>query len=254
MNIAMPLTAHAIPSDYRLRMPGRPRFRSACARLPRCRSCRIAGRSFAPSSTKSRGRCAACSAPRRTSSCSAARAPAAWKRRSSTCSPRATPCWWSKTDSSASASRRSPKACRCSSTGCRSPGARCRTRPRSPARVNAKAYRAVVVVHNESATGVVADLAAIGDVLRDSETLLVVDSVSGVGGVEMRMDEWGVDVVVTASQKSLMCPPGLVIAAVSAKAMRVVRPRTASRASIWISAAPRRRSTRARRRSRRRSR
>jgi aspartate aminotransferase-like enzyme len=90
-------------------------------------------------------------------------------------------------------------------------------------RVKAKAYRAVVVVHNESATGVVADIAAIGAVLRDSDTLLVVDSVSGVGGIEMRMDEWGADVVVTASQKCLMNPPGLVIAAVSAKGMRVVQ-------------------------------
>jgi len=90
-------------------------------------------------------------------------------------------------------------------------------------RTKAKAYRAVVVVHNESATGVVADLAAIGAVLRDSETLLVVDSVSGVGGVDMRMDEWGVDVLVTASQKCLMNPPGLALAAVSAKAMRVAQ-------------------------------
>src|SRR4029078_13466470 len=90
-------------------------------------------------------------------------------------------------------------------------------------RVKAKAYRAVVVVHNESATGVVADLAEIGAVLRDSETLLVVDSVSGVGGVEMRMDQWRVDVLVTASQKCLMNPPGLTMAAVSAKGMRVVQ-------------------------------
>lgn len=90
------------------------------------------------------------------------------------------------------------------------------------ARVKIKSYRAVVVIHNESATGVVADLAAIGAVLRDSETLLVVDSVSGVGGVEMRMDDWGADVVVTASQKSLMCPPGLAAVGVSGKAMRVV--------------------------------
>jgi aspartate aminotransferase-like enzyme len=89
-------------------------------------------------------------------------------------------------------------------------------------RVGRKPYRAVVVIHNESATGVVADLAAIGAVLRDTETLLVVDSVSGVGGIEMRMDDWGADVVVTASQKSLMCPPGLAMAAVSAKAMRVI--------------------------------
>jgi aspartate aminotransferase-like enzyme len=90
-------------------------------------------------------------------------------------------------------------------------------------RVKAKAYRAVVVIHNESATGVVADLAAIGAVLRNTDTLLVVDSVSGVGGIEMRMDEWGADVVVTASQKCLMNPPGLTMAAVSEKAMRVVQ-------------------------------
>ena len=89
--------------------------------------------------------------------------------------------------------------------------------------LKAKAYRAVVVVHNESATGVVADLAAIGAVLRDTETLMVVDSVSGVGGVEMRMDAWGADVVVTASQKCLMNPPGLTMAAVSEKAMRAVQ-------------------------------
>jgi aspartate aminotransferase-like enzyme len=90
------------------------------------------------------------------------------------------------------------------------------------ARVKDKRYRAVVVIHNESATGVVADLAAIGAVLRDTDALLVVDSVSGVGGVEMRMDAWGIDVLVTASQKSLMCPPGLAVVAVSDKAMRVV--------------------------------
>jgi aspartate aminotransferase-like enzyme len=90
------------------------------------------------------------------------------------------------------------------------------------ARVANKNFRAVVVVHNESATGVVADLAAIGAALRGSEALLVVDSVSGVGGIEMRMDDWGVDVMVAASQKSLMCPPGLACAAVSARATRVI--------------------------------
>jgi len=94
------------------------------------------------------------------------------------------------------------------------------------ARVKTKPYRAVVVVHNESATGVVADMAAIGAVLRDTDTLLVVDSVSGIGGVEMRMDEWGLDVVIGASQKSLMCPPGLAMAAVSARAMRVAEAAT----------------------------
>ncbi len=89
-------------------------------------------------------------------------------------------------------------------------------------RVASAEYRAVVVVHNESSTGVVADLAALGAVLRDSPVLLVVDSVSGLGGIEMRQDEWGVDILVSASQKCLMCPPGLGVASVSPKAWRVV--------------------------------
>jgi aspartate aminotransferase-like enzyme len=84
-------------------------------------------------------------------------------------------------------------------------------------------YRAVVAVHNESSTGVVADLEAIGGILRDRPTLLVVDSVSGLGGINMRQDHWGVDIVVSASQKALMCPPGIGIASVSRKAWEVVK-------------------------------
>lgn len=82
--------------------------------------------------------------------------------------------------------------------------------------------RAVVVVHNESATGVVADLAGIGRLLKDRPTLLVVDSVSGLAGMEMRQDEWGVDVLITGSQKALMCPPGLGLASISEKAWPVI--------------------------------
>jgi aspartate aminotransferase-like enzyme len=89
-------------------------------------------------------------------------------------------------------------------------------------RLRAADYRAVVVVHNESSTGVVADLAAIGGVVRNCSTLLVVDSVSGLGGIEMRQDEWGIDVLVSASQKALMCPPGVGIASLSARAWDVV--------------------------------
>ena len=89
-------------------------------------------------------------------------------------------------------------------------------------RIKQTAYRAVAVIHNESSTGIVADLAALGALLRDTPTLLVVDSVSGLGGVEMQMDAWGVDIVVSASQKALMCPPGLGLASLSAKALAVV--------------------------------
>ena len=89
--------------------------------------------------------------------------------------------------------------------------------------VKAKDYRAVVLVHNESSTGVVADLPGIGAVLKPRPTLLLVDSVSGLAGVEMRQDAWGVDILVSASQKALMCPPGLGIASVGTKAAAVVR-------------------------------
>jgi aspartate aminotransferase-like enzyme len=90
-------------------------------------------------------------------------------------------------------------------------------------RVAAHDYRAVVLVHNESSTGVAADLAAIGAILRDRPTLLVVDSVSGLGGMEMRQDEWGVDIVASASQKALMCPPGMGLISMSEKAWGVVQ-------------------------------
>ena len=89
-------------------------------------------------------------------------------------------------------------------------------------RLKARAYRAVVCVHNESSTGVVTDIAAIGRLLAATDTLLIVDSVSGLGGIDVRMDEWGIDILVGASQKALMCPPGLALMAVSRKAMRVI--------------------------------
>lgn len=89
-------------------------------------------------------------------------------------------------------------------------------------RLRGAKYRAVFVTHNESSTGAVADLAAIGAAVKESEALLVVDSVSGLGGIELQQDKWHLDIVVTASQKALMCPPGLGLASVSAKAWEVV--------------------------------
>jgi aspartate aminotransferase-like enzyme len=89
-------------------------------------------------------------------------------------------------------------------------------------RVATADYRAVVVVHNESSTGMVTDLASIGAILRNRPTLLVVDSVSGLGGLEMRQDAWNADILVSASQKCLMCPPGVALASLSAKAWEIV--------------------------------
>jgi aspartate aminotransferase-like enzyme len=90
-------------------------------------------------------------------------------------------------------------------------------------RVHAAEYRAFVVVHNESSTGVVANLPAIGAALRDTPTLLIVDSVSGLGGLELQQDAWSIDVVVSASQKCLMGPPGLALASIGEKAWSVAQ-------------------------------
>jgi aspartate aminotransferase-like enzyme len=90
------------------------------------------------------------------------------------------------------------------------------------AKLDAHDYRALVLVHNESSTGVAGDLAAAGRLLRNRPTLLVADTVSGLAGMELRQDEWGVDILVSGSQKALMCPPGLGLMSISDKAWKVI--------------------------------
>jgi alanine-glyoxylate transaminase/serine-glyoxylate transaminase/serine-pyruvate transaminase len=83
---------------------------------------------------------------------------------------------------------------------------------------------AVLVVHNETSTGVTADVAAIRNAMTAAAhpALLLVDGVSSIGSLEYRHDEWGVDIALTGSQKGLMLPAGLALLAVSHKAMRTV--------------------------------
>lgn len=69
--------------------------------------------------------------------------------------------------------------------------------------------KAVLVTHNETSTGVLNPLKEIAEVVRDSGRLLLVDSISGAGAVELEVDEWGIDVLVTASQKAWGTPPGV---------------------------------------------
>ena len=82
------------------------------------------------------------------------------------------------------------------------------------------AIRAVLVCHNETATGVTSNVAAVRAILDDLShpALLFVDGVSSIASIDFRMDEWGVDCAVTGSQKGLMLPGGLGIVAVSEKA------------------------------------
>jgi len=81
--------------------------------------------------------------------------------------------------------------------------------------------KAVLVVHNETSTGVVTDIAAIRAAIDAAghPALLLVDTVSSLGSMDYRHDEWGVDVTVAGSQKGLMLPPGLGFNAVSDKAV-----------------------------------
>lgn len=78
--------------------------------------------------------------------------------------------------------------------------------------------RTAFVTHNESSTGVMNDLRGLAKEARKAGVLLVVDAVSSLGGAPLPMDEWGVDVVVTGSQKCLMLPPGLAFVAVGERA------------------------------------
>jgi serine---pyruvate transaminase len=79
--------------------------------------------------------------------------------------------------------------------------------------------RAVFTTQSETSTGVLSDVRALNDVAVGRGSLLCVDAVSGLGAVDLPQDEWGVDVVVAGSQKSLMSPPGLAFASVSDRAL-----------------------------------
>lgn len=83
------------------------------------------------------------------------------------------------------------------------------------------AIKTVLATHNETATGVRSDIAAVRRALDAAghPALLFVDGVSSVGSMDFRVDDWGVDVAVTASQKGFMLPAGLAITAFSRKAM-----------------------------------
>ncbi|MEO5940836.1 MAG: alanine--glyoxylate aminotransferase family protein [Candidatus Limnocylindrales bacterium] len=78
-------------------------------------------------------------------------------------------------------------------------------------------YRAVLLTHNETSTGVMNPIRELAAAVREAspDSLILVDSVSGLGAVPFEMDEWGVDLVVTGSQKAWMAAPGLAMVAAS---------------------------------------
>jgi alanine-glyoxylate transaminase/serine-glyoxylate transaminase/serine-pyruvate transaminase len=89
----------------------------------------------------------------------------------------------------------------------------------------AHAIKAVCVVHNETSTGCVTDIAAMRRAIDRAghPALLMVDTISSLASMDYRHDEWGVDVTVAGSQKGLMLPPGLSFNAVSEKALKAAK-------------------------------
>jgi alanine-glyoxylate transaminase / serine-glyoxylate transaminase / serine-pyruvate transaminase len=89
----------------------------------------------------------------------------------------------------------------------------------------AHAIKAVLVCHNETATGVTSDVAGVREALDDAghPALLMVDGVSSIASIDFRMEEWGVDIAVSGSQKGFMLPTGLAIVAFSQKALEAAK-------------------------------
>lgn len=85
---------------------------------------------------------------------------------------------------------------------------------------NLKPYhKGLIITHNETSTAVVNPIKEIGKFLNNKDILYIVDAVSSLGGIDIKMDEWNIDILITASQKALMSPPGLAFIGVSEKAL-----------------------------------
>ncbi|MEK6676705.1 MAG: alanine--glyoxylate aminotransferase family protein [Planctomycetota bacterium] len=85
----------------------------------------------------------------------------------------------------------------------------------------------VIMVHSETSTAAVSDVAGIAKLTKERGALLLVDGITAVGAIPVKMDEWGVDAYVTGSQKALMLPPGLAYVAVSDRAWQRIDSGTA---------------------------
>ncbi len=89
--------------------------------------------------------------------------------------------------------------------------------------------KAVFTTLCETSTGVTNDIEAIGRIVKDTQAVLVVDAISGLGAIDIKTDAWNCDLVVAGSQKGLMLPPGLGFISVSPKAWKLIETSKSSR-------------------------
>ncbi len=86
--------------------------------------------------------------------------------------------------------------------------------------LKSKTFDAVVLVHSETSACTVTELAGIAALTRNTDTVLISDGITAIGALPVKTDEWGVDIVITGSQKAMMLPPGLAFLSVSEKAQK----------------------------------
>ncbi|KAI0319634.1 PLP-dependent transferase [Amylostereum chailletii] len=103
--------------------------------------------------------------------------------------------------------------------------------------LSSKKYKAVTITHVDTSTAVLTHPQPIADLVKkhSPETLVILDAVCAVASEEIQMDAWGVDVIVTASQKGLGAPPGLSIVVASQKALKVFETRASPIAAFYAS-------------------
>lgn len=92
-------------------------------------------------------------------------------------------------------------------------------------KIEKKHYKIVAVVHAETSTGVRNPVAGIGELLKGSDSIYLVDAVTSFGGMEIAMDAWGIDALYSGTQKCLSCPPGLAPLSFSEKAVTALENR-----------------------------
>jgi alanine-glyoxylate transaminase/serine-glyoxylate transaminase/serine-pyruvate transaminase len=103
--------------------------------------------------------------------------------------------------------------------------------------LKAKKYKVITITHTDTSTGVLSEIEALANLVKkvSPETLIVIDGVCSVGCEEIRFDDWGLDVVLTASQKAIGCPAGVSIVMASGRAIETFKNRKSRPASYFAS-------------------
>ncbi|HCE06930.1 MAG TPA: alanine--glyoxylate aminotransferase [Verrucomicrobiales bacterium] len=100
--------------------------------------------------------------------------------------------------------------------------------------LNGRSPKLVAIVHAETSTGALTPLGDISKLAHDAGALFLVDSVTSLGGCPVRVDDWGVDVIYSGTQKCLSCPPGLAPVSLSPRAMEAIAGRKTAVQSWYL--------------------